>query len=96
MNKSFHGLKQAARAWNQALHSALIESGGEQSENDKCLYKIRDGKTILIVLIHVDDLLIAGNSNSLLKKVTDYINTRFELKDFGTCLPLSGHRCEAT
>lgn len=31
----------------------------------------------------MDDLLIAGNSNSLLKKVTDYINTRFELKELG-------------
>lgn len=83
LKKSLYGLKQAARAWNLALHGVLLECGSVQSENDKCLYRIKNGKEILYILVHVDDILIAGNSNRLANQVSKQINSKFELKDLG-------------
>lgn len=83
LRKSIYGLKQAARVWNQALHRALLDCGCIQSNNDKCLYMLRNKEHVCYVLIHVDDLLVSSSSDVLINKVFAVLSNNFELKDLG-------------
>lgn len=83
LKKSLYGLKQAARVWNLVLHGALVKRGSVQSQEDRCLYTIREGKDVCFILVHVDDLLMAGSSMKLIESISEALSKVFELKDLG-------------
>ena len=76
--KSLYGLKQAPRQWNVKFHTFLKEFNLSQSAVDKCLY-FNENKTVILV-IYVDDGLVAAKDKSLLKKLIDYLKENLELK----------------
>ena len=65
LNKSLYGLKQSGRNWNAVLDSFFKQHGFEKSQNDACLYKKGENFPI-IVLIWVDDIVIAAKEGSLM------------------------------
>ena len=80
LNKSLYGLKQSGRNWNHMLHTFLTDNG---LASDPCAYtRQHNGKTT-IVLIWVDDLIIASDSTSSLKEVKDNLSSKFQMKDLG-------------
>ena len=83
LNKSLYGLKQSGRNWNNVLHQFLTSQGYIQSLSDYCLYvKICNGSKI-IVLIWVDDLIIAASSHELLDTLKVSLAQSFKMKDLG-------------
>lgn len=63
--KSLYGLKQAPRCWNQEFNHYILKLGFTRSKHDYCLYTKRDKLgDLLILVLYVDDLLIAGNKLS--------------------------------
>jgi transposase InsO family protein len=84
LNRSLYGLKQSGRNWNKLLHEHLETNRFEQSYVDNCVYT-RDGGNV-IVIIWVDDIMIAAKDESLLQEVKDMFKQRFKMKDLG---PLS-------
>ena len=83
LKKSLYGLKQSGRNWNSLLHSYLLENSFTQSDVDNCVYvKHLDGKMIVIV-IWVDDLIIAASDDSLLCDTKNMLKERFKMKDLG-------------
>ena len=83
LKKSLYGLKQAAHVWNQTIHNVLEQMEFTQSTADKCLYiKQKDGK-IVYLLIHVDDILAASNSEQALEATRQRLGNHFELKNLG-------------
>lgn len=85
MRKSLYGLKQSPRNWNAVIDAWMISYGFDVSEADPCLYVKRYDSEVLIVLVWVDDLIIAGNSIYLIEKFKSAISNRFKMKDLG-CL----------
>lgn len=83
LKKSLYGLKQAAKVWNDTLHGSLMNAGCTQSQIDKCLYSLRSDGSTCYILIHVDDLLVATDDNSLMSELIAKIEGEFELKDLG-------------
>lgn len=75
LNKSLYGLKQAPRAWNATLDKVLKHFGLNQSENDPCLYFNED----LIVVIYVDDGLVASRSGGVTDRLIKALSTKFEI-----------------
>lgn len=63
--KSLYGLKQAGELWNELLDSVIIKIGFRKSIHDSCVYIYRHDDDICFVVIWVDDVILAGNSNSL-------------------------------
>lgn len=94
LRKSLYGLKQAARVWNQAIHGTLIECGCVQSQTDKCLYSIHKNKVNTYIIIHVDDILIAGNDLNLMNEIMDCVQRKFEIKDLGEVRNYLGNKVE--
>lgn len=83
LKKSLYGLKQAARVWNQTLHKELIKNGCKQGEVDKCLYILNRNNEIVYLLVHVDDMLVAYNSENLMNGLMELVGKAFEMKDLG-------------
>lgn len=81
--KSLYGLKQASRQWNIKLSEALTSAGYSQSLYDYSMFTKRRGDGILVVLVYVDDLLITGNSVSLIQDTKETLHHKFKVKDLG-------------
>ena len=83
LNKSLYGLKQSGRNWNNLLHSYLLENNYEQNCVDPCVYVKRVENGIIVILVWVDDLIIAASNNMLLSEVKQMLKNRFHMKDLG-------------
>ena len=68
LKKSIYGLKQSGRNWNLMLHEYLVEKGFSQSAVDPCLYTRKTGDVFVMMLVWVDDILIAGTNEECLER----------------------------
>lgn len=84
LNKSLYGLRQAPRQWFAKLSSALTKYKFIQSKSDYSLFTKRSDDTLTIILVYVDDLIIAGNSESAIKSTKEFLHGEFHMKDMGT------------
>lgn len=83
LKKSLYGLKQAARQWNNALHEALINLNFVQSLNDPCLYCRNTNDSICYIIVHVDDILIAGVTQKQIDEIENKLSKLFQIKNLG-------------
>ena len=83
MLKSLYGLKQAPRNWNKVIDEWLRAFGFEPSKVDPCVYIYRKGGELIIVVLYVDDLIIAGNHRGAIDAFKAAISKRFTMKDLG-------------
>ena len=60
LRKALYGLRQAPRAWNAKLDATLKEMGFQQSAHEAAMYRRGSGRSVLLVGVYVDDLIIAG------------------------------------
>ncbi|KAG5666630.1 hypothetical protein PVAND_014646 [Polypedilum vanderplanki] len=74
LKKSLYGLKQAARVWNQTIHQVLIEDGFIQSQADMCFYIKNLSDKSCYLIIHVDDILIAGSDLEIISQTQAKLN----------------------
>lgn len=86
LNKSLYGLKQAPRLWHQHLTQTLkTELGFVCNPVDdtilKCIHS-KSGKECLI-LIYVDDLLIAAEDLNTTRLVIESICRKYDARDLG-------------
>ena len=82
LKKSIYGLKQAPRCWNQALDAKLKTMGFSQSSSDPCIY-ISTTDSLLILAVYVDDILLAGKSQTRITQVKTELGKSFRVKDLG-------------
>lgn len=84
LKKSLYGLKQAARVWNLTIHKVLVDDGFIQSQADKCLYIKNVNNKECYLIIHVDDILVAGTDMEIINQTHDILSKHFKVKDLGT------------
>ena len=90
LNKSIYGLKQAARLWNEKLHSALLDMGFNRICSDPALYIYQRDEVRIIMPVYVDDITLTSNSQAALDKVVSDLSKYFKLKDLGETSYLLG------
>ena len=84
LKKSLYGLKQSDRNWNNMLHNHLIDEHFSQSCADPCIYTRHiDDKRYIIMIIWVDDIIIATSNSKLMASVKESLSKRFKMKDLG-------------
>ena len=88
--KAIYGLKQAGRIWYQTLSDELIARGMKRLNTDECIFMVRRGSSLLIMLIYVDDITIICNNPALRDEYKGFLNARFLMKDLGATKKLLG------
>ena len=83
LKRSIYGLKQVSRQWYFKFHKAIISIGFEMMEEDHCVYVKRLGKSLLILSLYVDNILLAGNDIEMIVTTKRWLSSIFEMKDIG-------------
>lgn len=96
LNKTLYGLKQAPRAWNGRFDAFIKRLGFRQSDYDKCLYIRVNGNTNTYLLLYVDDIILASNSESALRIIKVALNKEFNMKDLGELRCFLGIKIDRT
>lgn len=82
LQRSFYGLKQSPMQWNKQFHDIIKKLNFGRSLYDSCVYdrKLND-KTVVFLLLYVDDILIANTSKVEIQLIKEALGTEFEMKD---------------
>lgn len=83
LTKSLYGLKQASRQWNLKLTSTIVSLGFVQSKADYSLFTKGQGNNLIILLVYVDDILLAGPDLSVINTFKNELSDHFKLRDIG-------------
>ncbi|GJU61096.1 retrotransposon protein, putative, ty1-copia subclass [Tanacetum coccineum] len=81
--KSLYGLKQAPKQWHQKFDHTMLESGFKINECDKCVYVKDTSAGYVILCLYVDDMLIVGSNDKIIRSTKDMLKSKFDMKDMG-------------
>src|SRR5450759_864977 len=91
--KSLYGLKQAPRQWNKRFDDFMQAQGFQRSMFDPCVYLKHVSNEVfgfIILVLYVDDMLIAAKERSEVDKLKALLNFEFQMKDLGTAKRILG------
>ncbi len=83
LEKYLYGLKQSGRNWNRMLHDYLCGNLFTQNPADHCVYTRETKGQKVIIVIWVDDLVIAASDDNVLRNVKEMLTAKFQMKDLG-------------
>eukprot|EP00253_Pinus_taeda_P026492 PITA_26492 len=83
LKKSLYGLKQAPWAWYAKMDSFPLESGFSRCHSDNTVYTKKVGKSLIILVLYVDDLILTGSDPNLINHVKSNLKKKFEMRDLG-------------
>ena len=83
LKESIYGLKQASRQWYLKLNDTVLSYGFVEMTVDRCIYMKVVGSKFIILVLYVDDILLAASDRGLLHDVKNYLSSNFEMKDMG-------------
>ena len=82
--KSLYGLKQAPRAWYEKLTEHLLKLDYKNfSLDDATLFVKKIGRSIVYLVVYVDDLLITGNNDDYIESIKRELKKCFDMTDLG-------------
>eukprot|EP00253_Pinus_taeda_P026377 PITA_26377 len=83
LKKSLYGLKQAPRAWYAKMDSFLLDTGFSKCHSDNTVYTKKVGKSLIILVLYVDDLILTGSDPNLINHVKSSLKKQFEMTNVG-------------
>ena len=91
LKKSLYGLKQAPRQWYHKFDTFMITNEFVRCQSDHCVYvkKTTNGNYV-ILLLYVDDMLVAGSSMQDIVDLKKKLANAFEMKDLGEAKQILG------
>ena len=81
LRKSLYGLKQAPRQWYKKFDSFMHRIWFKRCETDHCCYVKFFGNSYIILLLYVDDMLIARSSIEEINNLKKQLSKRFAIND---------------
>ena len=83
IRKSLYGLKQVPRQWYKKFDSFMHRIGFKRCETDHCCYIKSFDNSFIILLLYVDDILIARSSIEEINNLKKQLSKQFAMKDLG-------------
>ena len=93
LRKSLYGLKKAPRAWFETFRRRLWTSGFTQSPYDPSLSLQNTSTGITVLLMYVDDIIITGIDDGIIKSIEASLRDSFHMKDFSPTLFFWAQKC---
>jgi len=82
--KSLYGLKQTPRAWYEKLTGHLLKLNFKHYDlDDATLFVKKVGKTVIYLVVNVDELLMIGNNERYISSIKTELRKGFEMIDLG-------------
>ncbi|GJR49590.1 retrovirus-related pol polyprotein from transposon TNT 1-94 [Tanacetum coccineum] len=81
--KSLYGLNQAPKQWHQKFDHTMLESRFKINKCDKCVYVNDTSSGYVILCLYVDDKLIIGSNDKMIKSTKDMLKSELDMKDMG-------------
>eukprot|EP00253_Pinus_taeda_P003179 PITA_03179 len=83
IKKSLYGLKQAPWSWYAKMDSFRLETSFPRCHFDNTVYTKKVGKSLIIIVLYVDDLILTGSNPILINHVKSILKKKFEMIDLG-------------
>jgi len=83
LHKALYGLRQAGAAWHAEIDTFLQSIGLKPSAAYKCLYYEHGDHGLLVLVLYVDDILVAYQSKEAVDRVFKLLKERYDVKDLG-------------
>uniref|UniRef100_A0ABD2WJW3 Reverse transcriptase Ty1/copia-type domain-containing protein n=1 Tax=Trichogramma kaykai TaxID=54128 RepID=A0ABD2WJW3_9HYME len=83
LKKALYGLKQAGRVWNQKIDNIFKSLNLKASKAEPCLYYDINKNYAILIILYVDDMLIAYNNEKKLNDLKEKLKSKIEVKDLG-------------
>ena len=74
----------------------MMTNGFKINECDKCVYVKNIERGFVIICLYVDDILIIGSKNEIIKTTKDMFNNKFDMKDLGVADVILGIKISKT
>src|SRR4051812_9158556 len=81
--KTLYGLKQSGRRWYQKLVEIMTQLGFKRCDVDQAVFFKRTLKSLIIILVHVDDCTIVASGLSLIEEFKAEVSKHVEITDLG-------------
>ncbi|RDX85793.1 hypothetical protein CR513_32967, partial [Mucuna pruriens] len=82
LRKSIYGLKQASRQWYLRFDKSICSLDFKENAVEQCIYLENSGRKFIILVLYVDDILLACNDMNFLLETKQMI-APFYVKDLG-------------
>ena len=92
LKKSLYGLKLAPRQWYKKLDSFMSNHGFTRCQADHCCYFKKFDNNFIILLLYVDDMLVAGSDMQEIVNLKQKLSKQFKMKDLGAAKQILGMR----
>ncbi|KAE8656956.1 D-glycerate 3-kinase [Hibiscus syriacus] len=91
LNKSLYGIKQVSRCWYKRFDSFIMCLRYNRFNVDPCAYfKSFGDNDFVILLLYVDDMLVAGPNKDHIKELKAQLAREFEMKELGSTNKILG------
>nr|GEW20704.1 hypothetical protein [Tanacetum cinerariifolium] len=74
---------QASRSWNKRFDEEIKKIGFTQTPDEPCVYLKTSGSNVAFIVLYADDILLMGNSITMLQEVKSWLCKCFSMKDLG-------------
>lgn len=83
IKRALYGLRISPKRWNEKFTEIVGLLGLVNDDHDPCLFTWRDGNRLAILILYVDDMLIASNDREKLLNIKTKLKEVFEITDLG-------------
>jgi len=90
LKRPLYSLKQVGRCWYEKLDTFLKSMNMANNDVNPCVYVSTNKSSKVIVIVYVDDLLLASQNLQELRKLKEALNKNFQMKDLGPAKDILG------
>ena len=81
LKKAIYGLQQSARVWYKNTEATFEREGFSKSHADHSLYIKQTNKSLLIVIIYIDGLIILVSDMDMMKRLKFRLEEESDMSD---------------
>ena len=83
LEKVLYGLKVSSKCWNEKFIETVKKFGLKPDSNEPCLFTWNEKDKILILILYVDDIILACNDKIKMIEVKQNLIREFDMTDVG-------------